>query len=958
VADIQHPQHYAAMNLSRARIPSDLMKRPIPIEAAYPLVGPMVPPQDSMTDTRPGPLIILSSHRSGSSSVMGLLVGMGLRVGEVLPARMDNPKGFFESVSIVNENRRILSSMDRDWTCPPRSLNRSMFDEGRLEMAIKEIAGHRDAPWGFKDPRTLFTLEAWLSVIDEARFLGVYRSAKSVARSLQKRDLFSQAASESIALQYNERLAELHRELNFPIVRFDGDRRSLLDRLEDMSGDMGLRWNPEFARSFFESEMIHHPAQDASSGIDEYLESAASLSPQLSPISADDALRALRRVQTHGSFASSSRHLGPRFLVRRSRLWNTMRRLGSEVGSVLELLPDDGRQFDALHGVDVDHYWQRPIDASGSLETDAAFTHILATDALEAVPSGDLEEFLAEIRQIAGPDGVAGISGRIVDRQIPDHFFDERTGTTFYRDRTPYWHLRDDVEYAMRRVGWHITSWPDEDGGMIVVARSASRSDPTIRSPAEMRQMLRQLSRERTELDRSVSELKRELAAAKRDYQHLRSRRTVRAALVLARPFKPVFQWKRRRKQSPHPTTRSDEEEAHPGSRDGDSSEVPYKHILGDPGTDSFIHVDGPNRLSRSRLPTPSRRIVHKPLRVGLFLPGGQHGFPPSTHVRILRRFYHPSLELSVSPVVIDAERFMNNDSPIQLDVAVVQRKGIPPGLTDDMIHTLGDREVPIVLDLDDDIIGMPVSHPDFESFRHWREPLERLAKSAAAITVSTESLGRRLADHNDHVVILPNALDSHLWFSEEQSQAVRPSNASTPPFRMLYFGSRTHADDLQLVEAFMRASDNSATLTVVGGAPDGYLDWCEHVEPPNSSREYPLFVQWLKSFARDFDAALAPLTDTKFNESKSDLKFLEATGLGLPVICSDVPAFAALRGRDVALLTGPSSDEWAKSISLLRDKPELREELVEASTDYVTSERLLEQQSAKLSSLLQNLRN
>src|SRR5919106_6738974 len=75
----------------------------------------------SMTDADAAPLIVLSSHRSGSSSVMGLLVGMGLQVGEVLPPRMDNRKGFFESMSIVHENRRILATMDRDWTCPPRA---------------------------------------------------------------------------------------------------------------------------------------------------------------------------------------------------------------------------------------------------------------------------------------------------------------------------------------------------------------------------------------------------------------------------------------------------------------------------------------------------------------------------------------------------------------------------------------------------------------------------------------------------------------------------------------------------------------------------------------------------------------------------------------------------------------------------------------------------------------------
>ncbi len=145
----------------------------------------MVPSHGSMTDALPAPLIVLSSHRSGSSSVMGLLVGMGLQVGEVLPPQSDNPKGFYESVLIVNENRRILASMDRDWTCPPRALDQSAIDRGRLEGALDEVVSDRTRPWGFKDPRTIFTLEAWLSVLDSVRLLGVYRPAGSVARSLE-----------------------------------------------------------------------------------------------------------------------------------------------------------------------------------------------------------------------------------------------------------------------------------------------------------------------------------------------------------------------------------------------------------------------------------------------------------------------------------------------------------------------------------------------------------------------------------------------------------------------------------------------------------------------------------------------------------------------------------------------------------------------------------------------------
>ena len=189
---------------------------------------------------------------------MGLLVGMGLQVGEVLPPQSDNPKGFFESVLIVNENRRMLATMDRDWTCPPQALDRSAIDRDRLESALADAVVDKAKPWGFKDPRTIFTLEAWLSVLRNVRLLGVYRPTGSVARSLETRDHFSQSAAETIAVLYNERLAQLHRELQFPIVQFGGDRDALLDHMKDLSRQLDLDWDAEIAKTFFETELIHH----------------------------------------------------------------------------------------------------------------------------------------------------------------------------------------------------------------------------------------------------------------------------------------------------------------------------------------------------------------------------------------------------------------------------------------------------------------------------------------------------------------------------------------------------------------------------------------------------------------------------------------------------------------------------------------------------------------------------
>jgi glycosyltransferase involved in cell wall biosynthesis len=878
---------------------------------------------------------------------MGLLVGMGLQVGEVLPPQPDNPKGFFESVVIVNENRRMLGAMDRDWTCPPPALDRSAIDLKRLEDALNEVARDPAKPWGFKDPRTVFTLAAWLSALENARFLGVYRPAGAVAKSLETRDRFSQTAAESIAVAYNERLAELHQDLGFPIVRFGGDRDALLDHMKDLSRQLGLDWNPEFAKSFFEAELIHHARPEGLSPADEYLESVLDATVDLATWGGEDVISALERVESHGRFTPTSPYLGPQFLVRRTRLWSTLRRAGGEIGSVLELLPDDRRQFNPLDGPGPEQYQQQRLGKVQELESNRTYSHILATDALDLVPPEELDQFLVELLTMADNDGVVGLSGHVVDGP-PRDLSEVLSAPRPDLDHTRYEHHRDDLEHAIRRAGWHIASWR-ADLNVVVLARSAMRSDPTVLTPSQMRTRLKSAERRLAEANTKLDQLRTKLAATQRDYTRLRSRRVVRFSLALARPFKPVFALARGGRAPSRPATPGIEEtEREPTI---DDAVVPYVHVRS-AAVDSNASNDVAFQAG-AQLGDGSPVVAAEPIHIGLFVPASQSTFPASTHIRVLRRFHHPSVVNHLSPVVLNAERYIAGDSPAKLDVAFVQRTGVSPELTDDFIQRMHDDGVPIVLDLDDDLIGMPAVHPDFDAFREWREPLKKLANSAGLITASTEALRQRLTEYNGNVATLLNALDSDLWFAPQPGRDRSAFRSGRDSLRLLYFGSRTHGDDLGLIEQSVRRPGNATTLTVVGGAPPGTLDWCEHVDPPKTSREYPRFVQWLRDFATDFDALVAPLADTPFNEAKSDLKFLEGTALGLPVICSDVIAFSLLRDRGVTVLCGPSPEEWENAISALREQTDLRNTLAQAATTYVRSERLLDQQSADLVKLL-----
>jgi glycosyltransferase involved in cell wall biosynthesis len=107
--------------------------------------------------------------------------------------------------------------------------------------------------------------------------------------------------------------------------------------------------------------------------------------------------------------------------------------------------------------------------------------------------------------------------------------------------------------------------------------------------------------------------------------------------------------------------------------------------------------------------------------------------------------------------------------------------------------------------------------------------------------------------------------------------------------------------------------------------------------------------VALLHSWRADWDIAVAPLLDTPFNRHKSDLKFLEYSGLGLPGVYSDVEAYASVRTDVSGLCIANDVDAWCSALLRLASDAELRERLRTAAWMQVTAGRLLRQSSFDL---------
>jgi hypothetical protein len=143
-------------------------------------------------------VVILGMHRSGTSLITRLVSLLGLalcREDDLLVGRKGNPRGHWESRSLLTFNDRLLDGLGATWFCPPPlgtdELSR-MLDRHAGEALARLQDTHRESPWVWKDPRTCALLPFWSAVLGQrAAYVLVLRHPLEVADSLARRDGYS-----------------------------------------------------------------------------------------------------------------------------------------------------------------------------------------------------------------------------------------------------------------------------------------------------------------------------------------------------------------------------------------------------------------------------------------------------------------------------------------------------------------------------------------------------------------------------------------------------------------------------------------------------------------------------------------------------------------------------------------------------------------------------------------------
>lgn len=165
-------------------------------------------------------------------------------------------------------------------------------------------------------------------------------------------------------------------------------------------------------------------------------------------------------------------------------------------------------------------------------------------------------------------------------------------------------------------------------------------------------------------------------------------------------------------------------------------------------------------------------------------------------------------------------------------------------------------------------------------------------------------------------------------------------------PIRIGFFsGTNTHDADWASIEpAIARVLDAHDVQVWLGGL----VEPTELLDPYRQRIKRFDFVTWseLPQLLHQVDICLAPLTpDSRFNEAKSAIKWLEAALVETPTIASPTQPFReVIRQGETGMIAG-DEDEWVEAITQLLGEPQLRRHIGREAKRQALIERSADRQ-------------
>ncbi len=277
------------------------------------------------------------------------------------------------------------------------------------------------------------------------------------------------------------------------------------------------------------------------------------------------------------------------------------------------------------------------------------------------------------------------------------------------------------------------------------------------------------------------------------------------------------------------------------------------------------------------------------------------------------------------------------------VDFVVIQRDF--PQFIDLFLFVLKEtrkRQIPLVYEIDDLLFYLPENHPLQKDGNYSKNfiPMLIAISRADLVTVSTEPLGHYLKQFNSNVQILSNYLNDALW----EFQPVKEKTQNDFPVVIGYIGGSTHQSDISMIaNALIRIKsqfEKKVSFKFFGAEPPQALTSRINIDWQPIIADYD---DYSKAFRhQNIDILIAPLEDNLFNQSKSWLKYLEYSTLGVPGVFSMGKPYDDIVDHEQTGFLASSEDDWVRSLAVLIETPELRVRIAENAQELVKKNFLL----------------
>jgi len=218
--------------------------------------------------------------------------------------------------------------------------------------------------------------------------------------------------------------------------------------------------------------------------------------------------------------------------------------------------------------------------------------------------------------------------------------------------------------------------------------------------------------------------------------------------------------------------------------------------------------------------------------------------------------------------------------------------------------------------------------------------------KAAHAVTVSTPALAEVCRKWNPNVFVVENQISETSTTDMLNPQGDKPR---------LFFGALNRADDWQsqcksMVDYLIENKDRIACDVVhEPSLTDSLAGKADATFHPTQTLE-----NFTALLARS-DFALLPLSDTEFNQCKSDLKVIECLAHGVIPICSPFTAAQTTVPNEFLCIAKKPSD-WPRLLDDLLDDPDDLKRRKAAGLKYIQNNRMWSIHAPKLAGLYESL--